>query len=241
MKKVLIIIPTYNERENIRELVTKLFALRLNLDVLVIDDGVDDADKIVADMQKENANLFLIKRSEKLGRGTAVREGLRYGLSRDYDLTVEMDADLSHDPADLPRMLERSASDTVVIGSRYVQGSMIRDFPARRLIFSKLSNFIVRTLLSMEPRDCTGGYRVYPRALISRLDLQTIKTPGHGQQAELAYRLSEQGARFAEVPITFVNRRLGVSKFSFHEAKQALLTVLRIRRARIKKESQLGQ
>ena len=230
--RTLVIIPTYNERENIQKLVTALFALGHNLDVLVVDDGIDGVDEIIKTMQLSRENLFLAKRESKQGRGTAVRYGLRFGLARGYGYFAGIDADFSHDPQDLPRLLDKAAPDTVVVGSRYVPGSRMIGFPWHRLIFSKLSNFFVRAVLAMQFQDCTGGYRVYPRALVSRLDLAQIKTPGHGQQSEIAYRLHEIGAKFLEIPITFVNRRLGVSKFSVHEAREALFAVLRIRFSR---------
>ena len=229
MNSTLVIIPTYNERENIRGLLVELFPLNATVDVLIVDDGQDGTDQLVSEMQKQNFNLFLIKRQKKAGRGSAVLEGLKFGLERKYDYLVEMDADFSHNPAALPALLREASANTVVVGSRYAKGSIIEGWPWRRRIFSKLANVYARLILGIPIQDYTNGYRVYPATLISRVDFSAIQSKGYILLSELAYQLFVLGARFVEVPIKFVNRRLGSSNFSLAEIKEAFFSVLRIR------------
>src|SRR3989344_5803588 len=179
MAKTLVIIPTYNERENIAKLVESVTGQNLGLDVLVVDDGSDGTDQLILELQKTRENLFLIHRSGKGGRGSAVIEGLKYGLEKNYDYLVEMDADFSHDPQALGQLLAKAAPDTVVIGSRYMRGSKIIGWPFSRRVFSKFANFYASVVLGLGYSDYTNGYRVYPAALVRKLDLNAIRAKGY--------------------------------------------------------------
>jgi len=229
MAKTLVIIPTYNERENIAKLVESVTGQNLGLDILVVDDGNDGTDQLILELQKTRENLFLIHRSGKGGRGSAVIEGLKYGLEKNYDFLVEMDADFSHDPQALGELLAKAAPDTVVIGSRYMRGSKIVGWPLSRRIFSKFANFYASVVLGLGYSDYTNGYRVYPAALVRKLDLNAIRAKGYIVLSELSFALSKVGAEFAEVPIVFVNRARGVSNFSLKEIKEAFLSVVKVR------------
>src|SRR3989344_5537195 len=229
MAKTLVIIPTYNERENIAKLVESVTGQNLGLDILVVDDGNDGTDQLILELQKTRENLFLIHRSGKGGRGSAVIEGLKYGLEKNYDFLVEMDADFSHDPQALGELLAKAAPDTVVIGSRYMRGSKIVGWPLSRRIFSKFANFYASVVLGLGYSDYTNGYREYPAALVRKLDLNAIRAKGYIVLSELSFALSKVGAEFAEVPIVFVNRARGVSNFSLKEIKEAFLSVVKVR------------
>lgn len=230
MSKILVIIPCYNEQENISNLIDKLFSLNLGLDVLIVDDGQDATADLVKRKQQNKNNLFLIKRIKKAGRGSAVIEGLKFGLDKDYHFFVEMDADFSHDPDELISLLSLARIDAVVIGSRYMKGSQILNWPIRRRIFSKLANFYADFMLGIGIRDYTNGYRVYGRKAIEKLDFSRIKSDGYIVLSEIAYQLFKKGVKFFEQKIIFINRKRGASNFSFDEAKDAFQSVLRIKR-----------
>lgn len=230
MSRTLVTIPTYNEQENISKLIDVLFDLDKDLDILVVDDGKDKTSDVVKEKQKNNLNLFLIKRSEKSGRGKAVLEGLKFGLQKDYQYFVEMDADFSHDPLELPLLLEVAGSNTLVIGSRYAPGSKIINWPLRRRVFSYLANKYAGFVLGMGITDYTNGYRVYGRGALSKLNFGKIKTSGFIVLSEISYQLYKKGVVLKEVPTVFVNRRDGVSNFSLKEIKESFVSVLRIRK-----------
>lgn len=229
MSKVLVVVPTYNERDNIEKLINILFSLNLDLEILIMDDGDDGTDRLTRELQRGNSRLHLIKREGKGGRGSAVVQGLKWGLAKDYDYLVEMDADISHDPEELPKLLHKAAPDTVVIGSRYLWGSRIIGWPLRRRAFSKFANIYAELILGLGIHDYTNGFRVYPRGLLERMNFGVVKSRGFIALSEIAYELFRLGAKFAEVPIRFVNRRRGASSFSLKEIQDAFLSVLRIK------------
>ena len=230
MAKNLVIIPTYNEQENIIRLVETLFALNLDLDILVIDDGNDRTTDLIKKKQADSANLYFIKRVGKAGRGSAVLEGLKFGLAKDYQYLIEIDADFSHRPEELPSLLTLAAPNTLVIGSRYAKGSKIVNWPLKRRIFSRLANFYADLILGIGIRDYTNGYRIYGREALEKLDFDKIKASGYIVLSEIAYQLFLKGVEFRETPTVFVNRRRGVSNFSMKEISEAFLSVLRIKR-----------
>jgi len=230
MAKNLVIIPTYNEQENIVRLVETLFKLNLDLDILVIDDGNDRTTDLIKKKQADSANLYFIKRVGKAGRGSAVLEGLKFGLAKDYQYLIEIDADFSHRPEELPSLLTLAAPNTLVIGSRYAKGSKIVNWPLKRRIFSRLANFYADLILGIGIRDYTNGYRVYGREALEKLDFDKIKASGYIVLSEIAYQLFLKGVEFRETPTVFVNRRRGVSNFSIKEISEAFLSVLRIKR-----------
>lgn len=231
MADILVIIPAYNEQENIAKLVEKLLGLPLRLDVLVVDDGKDDTAAIIRELQTRHPNVFLIKREGKLGRGSAVLAGLKFGLEREYGYLVEMDADFSHEPAELPRLMACATPDGVVIGSRYVRGSRIENWPLKRRVFSRFANFYAGVVLGIGIHDYTNGYRVYGRRAIEKLDAGNIKATGYIVLSEISYQLFRKGVPFVEEPILFVNRSRGGSNFSLKEIKEAFTAVWKIKKA----------
>lgn len=229
MSKTLVIIPTYNEEENIARLVDTLFGLNLNLDILVVDDGNDGTANIIEERRKQIQNLFLIKRGSKGGRGKAVLEGIKFALEKNYGLIVEIDADFSHNPQELPTLLAVSGDNTLVIGSRYARGSKIVGWPLKRRVFSKLANFYANLVLGIGLSDYTNGYRVYGRKAAEKIDFDKVRSSGYIVLSEIAYQLFKKGVKFVEVPTIFINRRQGVSNFSLKEIKESFLSVIIIR------------
>ncbi|MCC2630516.1 MAG: glycosyl transferase, group 2 family protein [Candidatus Paceibacter sp.] len=234
MPKILIIIPTYNESENIVKLIDALFAENLNADILVVDDSSDNTAEFVRARQKDEPRLFIIKRTQKGGRGSAVMEGFAFGMERDYTRIVEMDADFSHDPRELKTLLAASADDTLVIGSRYLKDSKILNWPLTRRIFSKCANFYANMILHIGIHDYTNGYRVYGREALKKLEPEKIKGQGYIVLSEISFQLFRKDVKFVEVPTVFVNRRRGASNFSLKEIREAFLSVLRVRFNRVK-------
>ena len=230
MPKTLVIIPTYNEETTIEKLVTTLFELNLGLDIMIVDDGRDQTESIIKRLQSGHSNLYLIKRLVKSGRGTAVLEGLRFGLRGGYELMVEMDADFSHNPEELPELLKLAGPNNLVIGSRYLRGSKIDNWPLSRRIFSRFANFYANMILKIGIHDYTNGYRVYGRQAILGLDMDSITSKGYIVLSEIAYRLFKQGATIVERPTHFVNRVRGQSSFSFKEVKEAFTSVIKLKK-----------
>lgn len=230
MNKTLIIIPTYNEADNIVDLVDTLMELDTETHVLVVDDGNDGTEQIIRGKQTTEPRLHLIKRMSKSGRGTAVLEGLRFGLEKGYTYLVEMDADFSHNPSELPSLLAVAGPNCVVIGSRYLPQSRILNWPLKRRIFSKCANFYARVVLGIGITDYTNGFRVYGAEAAQQIDFERVQSKGYIVLSEVAYQLFVKGVVFREVPTIFVNRKRGASSFSLDEIREALFSVLRIRK-----------
>jgi dolichol-phosphate mannosyltransferase len=229
MSRTLVIIPAYNEEDNIVRLVRALRALDAHPDVLVVDDGNDRTADLVRAEGAADPGAMLKKREGKGGRGTAVLDGIAQGLEQGYDMLVEMDADFSHDPAALPQLLALAESNAVVIGSRYRPGSRIENWPLGRRVFSRLANIYAGLVLGIGISDYTNGYRVYGREAAQKIDRTRIQAKGYIVLSEIAWQLHNAGCRFKEIPITFVNRTRGVSNFTWREVKESLTSVWRIR------------
>lgn len=224
----LVIIPTYNERENLPKIVGRLHAALPDTHVLVVDDGSPDGTGDIADkLAAESAGrIAVLHRTEKNGLGAAYIEGFRWGLARDYAVLVEMDADGSHAPEQLHRLLAQiEAGADLVIGSRYVPGGSVVNWPKRREILSRGGNVYSRLALGVQIKDITGGYRAYTRAALAALDLDAIESHGYCFQVDLAWRLIQAGANVVEVPITFTEREIGESKMSGNIVREALMKV----------------
>lgn len=234
-KHVFVVIPTYNEAENIGALIHELCNLYEGINILVVDDGKDDTATIVSDISKNKPNVHILKREVKSGRGTAVLEGIKKGLLTPATRIVEMDADFSHNPRELATLLEVAHDDNVVIGSRYLRESRIVNWPLTRRVFSACANVYASLMLRIGINDYTNGYRVYGRNAAQKIDTTQILSRGYIVLSEIAYQLYVQGVAFQEVPTIFVNRKRGTSQFSFGEIKEALLSVLRIRKQYKKK------
>lgn len=229
MHKTLIIIPCYNESENIVNLINVLLSENQNTDVLVVDDSSDNTAELVKDRQMGESRLFLIKRQGKGGRGTAILDGFKFALARDYKLIAEMDADFSHNPHEFASLVAASGDNTMVIGSRDIKGSRIENWPWKRLMFHKFANFYAGVILGIGIKDYTNGYRIYGRGALEKLDMSKIKGIGYIVLSEISYQLFKKGVKFVEVPTLFVNRRRGVSNFSLKEITEAFTSVLRVR------------
>jgi dolichol-phosphate mannosyltransferase len=219
--------PTYNERENIERVTSRLFAAAENrVDLLVIDDGSPDGTaELVKALVAARTDVHVIERSGKLGLGTAYVEGFRWGLERGYWALVEMDADLSHDPADVLRLLDALKDSDLAIGSRYVPGGQVENWSSLRKLLSRYANNYARFWLGYDVRDSTAGFRAYRAPALGAVDLATLRSEGYAFQIELTRRFAKKKRRIAEVPITFVERTGGRSKMSSRIVLEALVNV----------------
>ena len=236
----IVIIPTYNEKENIERIIRKVFSLDGGFEILIIDDGSPDGTAaIVKSLQKKFPDrLNIIERAGKLGLGTAYITGFKWALSQGYDYIFEMDADFSHDPDDLPRLLEACKDgEGVAIGSRYCDGISVVNWPIGRIIMSYYASVYVRTVLRMKVFDCTAGYKCYSRRVLETIDLDNVKMKGYGFQIEMKYTAWKLGFPIREVPVIFVNRKAGSSKMSGSIFGEAFWGVIKLRFRKINKKS----
>jgi dolichol-phosphate mannosyltransferase len=226
-----VIIPTYDERENLPRLVPAVLEQSHRLDVLVVDDASPDGTGKLADGIAENAGgrVHVLHRAGKLGLGTAYITGFRWALERGYDVLFEMDADFSHDPGHLRQFLECSRDFDVVLGSRYLRGVTVVNWPMKRLILSYLANAYARVVTGVKVSDLTGGYRCYRRKVLESIDLDAVRSSGYAFQIEMTYRAVRKGFRIGEMPIIFVDRNIGVSKMSRRIVWEAAWMVWRLR------------
>ena len=232
MDTKIIIIPTYNEKENIRKIILKVFSLDGGYHILVIDDGSPDGTAaIVKALQAEFPDrLFLIERTGKQGLGTAYLTGFRWSLDHGYDYIFEMDADFSHNPEDLSRLYQacKDGAD-LAIGSRYCDGVSVVNWPISRIIMSYYASVYVRKVLRMKVYDCTAGFKCYSRKVLDTMDLDAVQMKGYGFQIEMKYTAFRLGFKIAEVPIIFINRKEGTSKMSSGIFGEAFWGVLKLR------------
>jgi dolichol-phosphate mannosyltransferase len=225
----LVIVPTYNERENIQRLCRLILRQGEALEVLVVDDNSPDGTaELAAELGRETGRVHLLKRPGKLGLGTAHIAGFRWALARDYERVVTMDADFSHPPERIPAMLEASRRCDVVIGSRYTAGGSHANWPWHRILLSSLSNLVARAALRLKPADCTGAFRCFRRSALEQIAFENIVSTGYSFQEEMMWHCSGRGFRIGEVPITFVDREGGESKMSPAEIWGGVWTVLRL-------------
>jgi dolichol-phosphate mannosyltransferase len=211
----LLVVPTFNEVEGIDLLLDLALAADPNLEVLVVDDGSPDGTgELVAKRASVEPRLHLLSRPSKLGLGSAYVAGFRHGLSHGYQLFIEMDADLSHDPADLTRLIEASRYASLTIGSRYVEGGAVQGWSSARHLLSRCANSYARAMLGFPIRDSTSGFRCYRREVLEAVVLESVVSEGYAFQIDLAYRAWKLGFEVREIPITFKERRAGRSKMS---------------------------
>lgn len=233
MSQALVIIPTYNEKENIEKMIHKVFSLPLLFDLLIIDDGSPDGTaQIVKRLMTDFPDrLFLEERAGKLGLGTAYIHGFKWGLSRDYQYFFEMDCDFSHNPDDLVRLYIAAKEDgaDVAIGSRYVKGGKVVNWPIGRILMSYYASVYVRLVLWMNIKDTTAGFKCYKRKVLESINFEQVKFIGYAFQIEMKYRAWRKGFRLLEVPITFTDRVAGHSKMSSGIFKEAFWGVLQMR------------
>jgi dolichol-phosphate mannosyltransferase len=235
MPRACVIIPTYNERENLPQLVPHVLERSERLDVLVVDDGSPDgtgelADEIAA---RSQGRVHVLHRPGKLGLGTAYVTGFRWALARDYAIVFEMDADFSHDPNHLPEFLRYAESFDLVLGSRYLNGVTVVNWPMKRLILSYLANAYARFVTGIQVSDLTGGFKCYRRAVLEAIDLDAVRSSGYAFQIEMTYRAARKGFRIGEMPIIFVDRNVGVSKMSQRIVWEGAWMVWRLRLMRL--------
>ncbi len=234
MADSLVIIPTYNEKENIENIIRKVFSLEKEFDILIIEDNSPDgtADIVKRLMQEFPERLFIKERKGKLGLGTAYLDGFRWALERDYGYVFEMDADFSHNPDDLLRLYEACASGKgdVAVGSRYVDGKIsVVNWPIKRLLMSYYASKYVRVVTGMKVFDATAGFVCYTRRVLEKMKFDKVKFVGYAFQIEMKYTATKLGFKIAEVPIIFTDRVLGVSKMSMKIFKEAFFGVFSLR------------
>jgi dolichol-phosphate mannosyltransferase len=225
-----VIIPTYNERDNLAKLTQQILKLGLGLNILIVDDNSPDGTgKLADDLAMELPNVSVIHRAGKLGYGSAVIEGFRAALKREYAWILQMDADLSHDPAAIPAMLKAAADCDLVLGSRYIGGVRVVDWEVMRVLLSCFANRYAQTITGLPLHDVTTGFRCYRASILRSFDFSRVKTNGYGFLIEMAYRLWKSGGRLSEVPIIFYGRQRGKSKISKQMIFEAAFLVWRLR------------
>ena len=233
--KSIVIVPTYNEAENIRLLVADILSLPIRVDVVVVDDNSPDGTgRIAGDLASLHSTVHVVHRPGKLGLGTAYKAGFHYGLEEGYERILTMDADFSHPPGDIPAMIELSRTQAdLVIGSRYVHGGGTHGCSLPRKMLSWGANAFAKTVLGLQAMDCTAGFRCYRRQVLESIELDAILSNGYSFLIEMLYRCQRRGWRVGEAPILFENRRRGASKISRQEILRAMQTVLRLAKERV--------
>jgi dolichol-phosphate mannosyltransferase len=229
--KIAVIIPTYNEKENIQRLIKTIFDLQISdLEIIIVDDNSPDGTaKIVEKLTTGNPLLLLIKRPGKLGLGSAYLDGFRKAISMGAEYIFEMDADLSHDPLDIPRMLEAIKTADMVIGSRKISGGKIIGWGWTRKFMSNGAMWFSRLLLGLKTKDVTAGFRLFRRSILENLHLETIKSNGYAFQEEILYRVEKNDFKVCEVPVTFIDRQEGKSKLSKKDIFEFFIRMLKLK------------
>ena len=235
MSKNLVIIPTYNEIENIEKMILTVFSLPVQFDLLIVDDGSPDgtALHVKNKMLEYPGRLHIEERTGKLGLGTAYIHGFKWALDKDYEFIFEMDCDFSHNPSDLPRLLKAcECGADVAVGSRYCKGGKVQNWPIGRILMSYFASVYVRLALWLPVADTTAGFKCYRRRVLESIELDAIRFMGYAFQIEMKYRAYKKGFKIAEVPIMFTDRVLGQSKMSTKIFKEAFLGVIKMRFAK---------
>ena len=228
--KAIVIIPTYNEKENINSIIDAVLKVQPDIHILVVDDNSPDG--TAEDVRKkmtDNDQIHLIVRPEKDGLGTAYLEGFRYSLDQNFDFIFEMDADFSHNPEDIPRFLEEIKNNDLIIGSRYITGVNVVNWPLSRLILSYGANMYTKIITGLPIKDATGGFKCFRASKLRELNLTEVKTNGYGFQIEINFRMWKAGARIKEIPIIFIDRRSGVSKMNKKIIYEAVFLVWKLK------------
>ncbi len=231
MEKSLIIIPTYNELENIQKMIPEIFGLyENNLDILVIDDNSPDGTgRFVEELSKNNNRVKIIRREKKSGLGTAYVEGFKFALKNNYDFIFEMDADFSHDPKEIRNFLKAIKDYDLVLGSRYASGISVVNWPMRRLILSYLANLYTRIITGLPVKDATGGFKCFRRQVLESINFDKVKSNGYAFQIEITFKAWKNGFTILEIPIIFIDRTTGTSKMSKKIVHEAIFMVWKLR------------
>ncbi|MBE2281073.1 MAG: polyprenol monophosphomannose synthase [Ignavibacteriaceae bacterium] len=232
-KRSLVIIPTYNELDNIKNLIPELFSLNLpDLHILVVDDNSPDGTgDYIASIADSEPRINVLKRPAKMGLGTAYVAGFKYAIENKFDFIFEMDADFSHDPKEIPNFIKKMNEADLVIGSRYITGVNVINWPMRRLLLSYFANIYTRVITGMPVKDATGGFKCFKREVLESINLDNIKSNGYAFQIEMNFKAFRKGYKIAEIPIIFIDRQSGKSKMSKKIVREAIYRVwaLRIR------------
>ena len=228
--KILVIIPTYNEMENIPNLLQKVLSKNDNIEILVVDDNSPDGTaNFVEKQSKENDRIHLIKRERKMGLGTAYIAGFKYAIENNFDFVFEMDADFSHNPKDIPRFLNEIENYDLIIGSRYKSGVNVVNWPMRRLFLSYFANIYTRIITGLPIKDATGGYKCFRAEVLKAINLDEVKSNGYAFQIEMTFKAWKKGFRIKEIPIIFIDREKGTSKMSRKIVREAVFMVWKLR------------
>jgi dolichol-phosphate mannosyltransferase len=229
MNKTLVIVPTYNERENLPPLVTRLLGLTIPVDLLVVDGGSPDGTgKLADELAAKHPSIHVLHETEKRGLGRAYCAGFAWALEHNYEFILEMDGDFSHNPDDIPKFVEAAADADLVLGSRYKNGIRVINWPLRRLILSMGAGLYVRLITGMPISDPTGGFKCFRRRALQSIDLNGVRSNGYSFQIEMTHKIWRQGMKVAEVPIIFTERLRGKSKMSGNIVQEALFMVCRL-------------
>lgn len=228
--KSLVIIPTYNEIDNIERIIEKVLPQHESIEMLIVDDNSPDGtgDKVL-EIMKDNPKVHILQRQGKMGLGSAYVAGFKYAIANEYDFVIEMDADFSHNPNDVPRLLKAIEHNDLVIGSRYVQGVNVVNWPMSRLLLSYFASYYVKIITGMKVDDPTGGFKCFRRTVLETINFNEIMSDGYSFQVEMNYRVYKKGLRVKEIPIVFYERRDGQSKMSKHIVWEAIWMVWRLR------------
>jgi dolichol-phosphate mannosyltransferase len=234
LSQSVIIVPTYNEIDNIKKMLMTLDQLYPELSILIIDDNSPDGtSEVVKEYQKNKKNLHLIQRSGKLGLGTAYVTGFKWAIEKKFEYVFEMDCDFSHDPVEIPRFLEAIGENDLVIGSRYIGGIRVINWPMKRLLLSYFASIYTQIITGMTIKDATGGFKCFSRKTLETLNLNNIFSNGYSFQIELNFKVWSQGLRVKEIPITFYERRDGQSKMRGAIVYEAVFAVFKLRLKKI--------
>tara|TARA_X000001036_G_C20541838_1_gene750664 strand:+ start:45 stop:761 length:717 start_codon:yes stop_codon:yes gene_type:complete len=213
--KILIVIPTYNESRTIEKIVHRIFSISKDYNILIVDDGSPDGTRLIVEgMQKDNSNLFLLNRKEKSGIGTAYCAGFKWAIDNEYEKVIQIDADLSHNPDDIPILIDNSHKYDLVIGSRYKKGINVVNWPLRRLFLSYFANVYSKIITGLPIKDSTGGFKCFNINVLKSIDLNNIKSSGYSFQIEMNFISWVKGYSIEEIPIIFCDRTVGESKMS---------------------------
>lgn len=228
--KTLVIIPTYNEMDNLPKLIPIVLSQDDSIDILIVDDNsLDGTASFVIDLQKTNSRIHLVQREKKLGLGTAYIAGFKYALTNNYDYIFEMDADFSHEPSEIPNFLKAIKDFDLVLGSRYINGVRVLNWPMSRLLLSFFASVYTRIITGMPIKDATGGYKCFRRAVLESIDLDKVQSNGYSFQIEMTFKAYKKGFRIKEIPIVFMDRVMGKSKMSKKIVREAVTMVWKLR------------
>ncbi len=228
--KIFVVTPTFNEKKNIKELIEKINLANDKIDILVVDDNSPDGThEIVNNLKNKYKNLHLLKRSEKGGLGSAYIAGMKYALNHNADLIIQMDADMSHDPASINDLIEKSKNFDLVIGSRYISGINVVNWPFHRLIISYGANLYSRIVTGLPIKDATGGYKCWKRKVLENINIDSIESQGYSFQIEMSYRAWIKKYKICEIPIIFIDRTVGQSKMNKEIMIEAFFMIPKLR------------